>query len=182
MHGVTDLLASWSSFYTIVGSAAAALTGLMFVVITLVNARSSSEEGVSTFSTPSVVHFCCVLFVAAVISAPFHALTPLKVLFALAGSAGIVYVTRIGTRYRALTNYKPDAEDWAWHVVLPFFAYALLLGGALSLTIDPAAALFAPATASLLLIFIAIHNAWDVVTFLATGKADALPDAPTDTG
>jgi hypothetical protein len=56
----------------------------------------------------------------------------------------------------------------------------LLLTGALALATDPPAALFAPAAASLLLIFIAIHNAWDVVTFLAMGKADALPDAPDD--
>ena len=30
-----------------------------------------------------------------------------------------------------------------------------------------------------LLIFIGIHNAWDVVTFLATGKAERLPDEPS---
>jgi hypothetical protein len=32
----------------------------------------------------------------------------------------------------------------------------------------------------MLLIFIGIHNAWDVVTFLASGKMEALPDVAPD--
>jgi hypothetical protein len=32
--------------------------------------------------------------------------------------------------------------------------------------------LYGPAVAVTLLLFIGIHNAWDVVTYIATGKAD----------
>ena len=35
-EAVLSPLASWQSFYVIIGSAAATLTGLMFVVITLI--------------------------------------------------------------------------------------------------------------------------------------------------
>jgi hypothetical protein len=52
-------LAAWSDFYVIVGSAAAALTGLQFVVIALVNEmrQPASEQTISAFSSPTVVHF-----------------------------------------------------------------------------------------------------------------------------
>ena len=62
MPGVALLpLATWQNFYVIVGTAAATLTGLMFVVITLiVQLRvqvSSPRSGIAVFSTPNVVHF-----------------------------------------------------------------------------------------------------------------------------
>jgi hypothetical protein len=51
-------LATWQNFYVIIGSAAATLTGLMFVVITLLagvpGRRSSGALGV--FTTPNVLH------------------------------------------------------------------------------------------------------------------------------
>ena len=69
-------LAAWHNFYTIIGSAAATLTGLMFVVITLIagvrERRSSGTLG--AFTTPTVVHFGAVLLVAAILSASWQAL------------------------------------------------------------------------------------------------------------
>jgi len=52
------LLADWGNFYVIIGSAAAGLTGLMFVVITLgAEAQTiSNEKGLRAFVTPTVVH------------------------------------------------------------------------------------------------------------------------------
>jgi hypothetical protein len=52
-------LAAWDSFYVIVGSAAGALIGLQFVVMTLVAARPlpRAPEAGATFATPTVIHF-----------------------------------------------------------------------------------------------------------------------------
>src|SRR5258707_6329339 len=62
--------AEWESFYVIVGSSAAALTGLQFVVVAL----SADSEGLSTgsdaFATPTVVHFCATLLIAAILCVP----------------------------------------------------------------------------------------------------------------
>ncbi len=175
---VSELLSAWNSFYVMIGSSAAALTGLMFVVITLVSddRRRTSADGISVFSSPTVVHFCCALFTAAVMSMPFRSLVPITIVLGLTGAAGVALIVRIGLRTARMTAYRPDAEDWSWHVVLPFVAYAALLAGALAMRAVPSQALYAPAVAVTLLIFIGIHNAWDVVTFLATGKAEALPD------
>jgi len=177
-------LTAWNSFYVLIGSSAGALTGLMFVVISLVSdgRQGSSEAGVSTFSTPTVVHFSCALFVAALMSAPFHSLEPIAIILAILGAYGIFASARIGLRTAKLETYRPDLEDWTWHVVLPLVAYATIFGGALALQAAPTQALYAPAAAVTLLIFIGIHNAWDVVTFIATGKIEALPDSPADTG
>ena len=52
-------LAGWADFYVVTGTAAATLTGLMFMVVTLVAGRSErpSFDGAGVYSTPTVVHF-----------------------------------------------------------------------------------------------------------------------------
>ncbi len=85
-------LATWHSFYSIIGTAAATLTGLLFVVITLiagVRVRVSSPgSGIAVFSTPNVVHFGAALLVAAILSAPWQALWTAGLLLGLAGLGG----------------------------------------------------------------------------------------------
>ena len=177
------MLGAWNSFYVMIGSSAAALTGLMFVVITLMRESDrgeSAEDGVSTFNTPTVVHFCCALFTSALLAAPFESLVPIAIILGLAGVAGMTYVVRIARRTAKLRSYQADAEDWTWHAFLPFVAYATIAFGAIAMPFAAGPALFAPAAAVLLLIFVGIHNAWDVVTFLATGKAAALSGEPAN--
>jgi hypothetical protein len=175
-----SMLTEWNSFYVMMGSSAAALTGLVFIVVTLINDQQhrGSEAGMSTFTTPTVVHFGGALFTSAIMSVPFRSLVPIAVLLGLAGVAGLFYVATIAMRTSRLVTYRPDAEDWTFNVVLPFIAYATLFIGALVTPRAGAPALYAPAAAVMLLIFIGIHNAWDVVTFLATGKVQALGDPP----
>ena len=183
MREVSDLLNEWTGFYTMIGSSAAALTGLIFVVITLIGdgKGGQSEDGISTFSSPTVVHFCGALLTAAVMLMPFRSFTPVAIIFGPGGICGLVFVARIALRTWNLSGtYRPDMEDWVWHTILPFVAYAAFVTGAIALHAVAAEALFAPALASALLIFIGIHNAWDVVTFLASGKAAALPDSRDD--
>jgi hypothetical protein len=61
-------LAGWANFYVIIGSSAGALTGLQFVVITLIAQarRPASRQDLRAFGTPAVVHFCAALLVSAV--------------------------------------------------------------------------------------------------------------------
>ncbi len=174
------MLSAWNSFYVMMGSSAAALTGLVFIVITIIRDQQAarSEAGLSTFTTPTVFHFSCVLFTSALMSAPFGSLVPVAIVLGLVGAGGSCYVVLIAVATSKLETYRPDAEDWTWNVVLPSVAYVTLVIGAIAMHGSAARALFAPAAAVTLLIFVGIHNAWDVVTFLATGKADALPDAP----
>lgn len=162
-------LAAWESFYVIVGSSSAALTGLMFVVITLGVERQSGEmpHAVAAFGTPTVVHFCAAFLVSAICSAPWHTVSMLRLLAGLIGIAGVVYGLIVVRRTRRQTVYRPVLEDWVWHVVIPMLSYAVLAISAFALRDDSLVPLFSIAATTLLLILAGIHNAWDAVTYNA---------------
>lgn len=162
-------LDGWENFYVIVGSSAGALIGLQFVVITLIAARPiprDAEQASDAFTTPSVVHFCGVLSLAAVLSAPWEGGGAVAVLWGLVGLGGIAYTAIVARRMRAQTAYRPVFEDWLFHVLLPLVAYAMLAASAPAARPYERQALFVVGTAALLLLFIGIHNAWDTVTHL----------------
>ncbi len=178
-ESASHALAEWSSFYVITGSSGASLTGLVFVVITLVAGRAGrrTDEATATFSTPTVIHFCMALFISAVLSAPWRSLVPAGIVIGLTGLFGIVHMVRVMLRQRRLTTYEPDTEDRIWYGILPLTAYVLTVAGAILLGIVPTGALFALAAATLLLIFIGIHNAWDMVTYIAITFVDEAPSS-----
>ena len=62
------MLQGWDNFYYLIGSAAASLIGLLFVVMTLTAGRERSRilRGVGLYMMPTVVHFGVVLSVSAV--------------------------------------------------------------------------------------------------------------------
>ena len=163
------LLSTWESFYVIVGSSAAALTGLQFVVIAVVADTPAirSAEGVGAFGTPTVFHFCLCLLVAALLSAPWPGFAPLVWLLRGAGIVGVLYTGIVIRRARRQTAYQPVGEDWLWHAILPTIAYTLLIVASAFVPVAPAKALFLVGGIAMALIFIGIHNAWDAVAYLA---------------
>ena len=167
-------LTEWESFYVIVGSSAAALTGLMFVVITLIADLEAQRSGgaLAAFGTPTVVHFCAALIVSATLSAPWHSLTRLAVALGMCGVWGVVYGLIVVRRARRQSTYKPVFEDWLWHTALPLAAYTALLLAAIVLPRDPEPCLFVVAGAVLSLVLIGIHNSWDTVTYLALSQRE----------
>jgi hypothetical protein len=166
---VVPTLREWESYYVIVGSSAGALTGLQFVVLTLITdagALRGTSETLSAFSSPNVVHFCVALLLSAVLSMPWHGLAPVGVLVAIVGAGGLLYslnVLRIARRQR---DYKPVLEDWIWHAGLPILAYAACIHAGTQLPRSPEGPAYIVAVATLLLVFIGIHNAWDTVTYV----------------
>jgi len=161
-------LEGWENFYVIVGSSAGALIGLQFVVITLIAdmpiARKDAQAS-GAFSTPSVVHFGVVLLLSAILCAPWNGIAAVAVLWGLVGLCGVAYAVVVARRLRVQTAYKPVFEDWLFHVLLPFAAYATLAVSACAAHSHPRPALFLVGGAALLLLFIGIHNAWDTVTY-----------------
>lgn len=171
-EATVPLLITWENFYVIIGSAAAALTGLMFVVLTLIvgTRQQATNETSATFATPTVVHFCSALLIAAILSAPWQALWNVSLLLGLTGLAGAVYIVIVVRRMRQPMNYKPVMEDWLWHTVLPLVAYIALVVAAIALPGSPVPILFVIGAATVLLLFIGIHNSWDTVTYVAIGN------------
>lgn len=166
---VAALLSGWESFYVITGAAAAALIGLQFVVIVLGTELNSvaSTSATRAFATPTIVHFCAVLYVAGIVSAPWPTLTGVAVALCIGGLAGCMFVLLTLRQMMQQSSYRPVLEDWIWHDALPFGAYAALIVAALLLERAPIPSLFVIGASTLLLLFIGIHNAWDAVVYIA---------------
>ena len=161
-------LAHWESFYVIVGSSGGALVGLQFVVIALVAdvRRRTSADTINAFATPNVVHFAVALLVSAIMSAPWRSLFPASIVLALCGLFGLVYGAVVIRRARRQRTYAPVWEDWLWYVILPCGAYAALGVAAFFLRPSTETAAVAIGAATLALLLIGIHNAWDAVTHI----------------
>jgi len=167
-EAAVPLLTTWQNFYVIIGSSAGALIGLMLVVITLIagTRMRRSSEPIAAFGAPNVVHFCAALLVAALLCAPWQALWNASLLLGLCGLGGVTYVVIVLRRVRRQSDYAPVLEDWLWHTVFPLISYTALIAAAIILPGNPAPALFITGAATLLLLFIGIHNAWDTVTYV----------------
>lgn len=171
---VPRMLTEWESFYVIVGSSAGALTGLQFVVLTLISesgALAGGGETLAAFGSPNVVHFCAALLVAAIFSAPWHHLGIPAGAVALCGVGGMVYSLTVLMLARRQRDYKPVLEDWIWHAALPMLAYAAFAVAGIKLSQVHSDAPFIVGGATLLLVFIGIHNAWDTVAYVVVDRA-----------
>ena len=171
-------LTAWDNFYVIMGSSAGALTGLTFVVITLVTRVRQRSTGwaIGAFTTPTVVHFGAVLLVCAILSAPWPALSLAALLLGLCGLGGVAYGAIVVRRMRRQITYQPVPEDWLWFVVLPLAAYTALIVAAILLPGRPAPVLFGIGAVMVLLLFVSIHNAWDMVTYIAVERLQPQDD------
>ena len=166
-------LAGWDSFYVIIGSAAGALIGLQFVVMTLIANKPTTPAAGAAFGTPTVVHFSVVLFLSAFLRAPWRTINAIAVLWGLVGVAGVVYVVIVARRMWTQTTYKPEFEDWLFHFLLPLVSYAVFTASALTVTSHLHESLFGVGSASLALLLIGIHNTWDSVAYhVFVGKRD----------
>jgi len=174
-------LNSWQNFYMIMGTAAATLTGLMFVVTTLIAGvdahLSTLNAAVSAYNTPTVVHFATVLLLAGILSAPWQTFSSLGLLLGLLGLGMVVYSIIVLRRIWRVPNYQSTLEDWLWYIIFPLLANSSLMVAAFVLSKDSSSALYILAAAMMLLLLVGIRNAWDMVTFLAVERAHSGNDS-----
>jgi ribosomal protein S18 acetylase RimI-like enzyme len=82
------------------------------------------------------------------------------------GAGALVYSAVVLRRALRQRTYRPVGEDWLWHVLLPTAAYIAVLSAAFLFMVGHAVPLFAVGVATLLLLCVGIHNAWDTVIYL----------------
>jgi hypothetical protein len=159
---------AWHDFYVITGSAAAGLTGLMFVVVSLSPGKVADRTatGVRAFVTPTVVYFATVLIVSAVMTIP--TLTPTSLAGWLAfGSAGeVIYLISL-RGHKMWRESKLDRLDWLWYIGLPILSYVLILAAAIGIWVRAALALDVLGGTMILLLIVGIRNAWDLVIWMS---------------
>jgi hypothetical protein len=162
----------WENFYVITGSAAAGLTGLTFVVIALASeARMVRLSGLRTFITPIVIHFGSVLWIASVISIPGHTALSLSISFIVTATALTIYSAT--TIYRMYANrhlYVPALQDWVWNASLPSLCCLSLLAAGLLVFQRPILSLYIVGVDSLAMLFIGVHNAWDLAVWITAER------------
>jgi hypothetical protein len=160
-------LIEWDSFYVIVGSAAGALIGLQFVVMTLIADRPPprAAEAGAAFATPTIIHFSAAFLLSALLRAPWHAITVPAALWGLVGIGGVAYTAIVVGRMQKQSVYKPGFEDWLFHAMLPLGTYALLVLSSIGVRLHTRGALFCVGASTLLLLLSSIHNAWDAVAY-----------------
>jgi hypothetical protein len=175
MPNPLPLLDRWDNFYVIVGSSAAGLTGLTFVVIALAaDASVVRLSGLRTFVTPIVLHFGTALWISALLCIPGH--TPLSLSACTTVTGATLSAHGAATTYRMFRGrreYRPALTDWIWNATLPCLCYlALLVAGVWALQ-QPAAALYLIGAAALVLLFVGIHNAWDLAVWFTVERPGA---------
>jgi hypothetical protein len=166
---MNEMLDGWDTFYVIIGSSAAALTGLMFVVVSLTAEMRASQDSTAfdAFASPTIVHFCVVLLIAAILTSPGHTWTTVAISMGVVGLVGFAYLGVVLFRMRRQSAYDPVTEDWLWHVVFPLLSYVALFASAIGLWNEAKWPLYLVGASALLLLYTGIHNAWDTAAYMA---------------
>lgn len=165
----------WENFYLIVGPSAAALIGLLFVVVTLTSGqeRGKAEWGQSLFMTPIVFHYAAVLVISAMAGAPDLHRPAASVIVAVLALFGFGYCVRniMGMRRRS-AQQPPHWSDIYCYGYAPAVFYVLLAVSAAALwrALWFAEHLLAATLMGLLLL--CIRNSWDLITWLAPRAGD----------
>ncbi|HYA86121.1 MAG TPA: hypothetical protein VEI57_03510 [Nitrospirota bacterium] len=162
MNELEPLIERWADFYHLTSKAAAALIGLLFVVITLASERRlDAADKIPIYLTPTVIYFASVLFLAALLTFPNHTRLTATLCICFMGVIGLVYsgFFFIG---RSVKKSYYELYDVIPHAVLPFAAYGLLVLGGVLLSHDPQLGLTLVAVGMLLLLVVGIRNSWAI--------------------
>ena len=174
----------WGDFYFMIGSSAAGLIGLLFVVVTLTAdiERHRAVRGQKLFMTPTVFHFAVVLTICALATAyQGVGVETVSAVTAVVALSGFLYMVQ-----RVVGLMKPGA---AAHWTDIIFYGVAPMAGYLALGIAAWSIYFGLPYASLLLaglmlgfLLLGIRNAWDLVTWIAprTGREDPREDPAND--
>ncbi len=169
----------WDNFYIILGSAAAGLIGLLFVVVTLTAGldRPQSTRGSSLYLTPTALNFALVLSISAVAVAPPLAAIETSVIIGLIALAGLVGAIRslLGIPTPPPGQDAPHWSDVWMYGATPALIYLGLLFAAIAVWAGAHWAAHVMAGLLLILLLVSIRNAWDLMTFIAPMRRDGPP-------
>jgi|SRR5580698_308334 hypothetical protein len=163
------MLEGWHDFYTVLGTAAAALVALLFVAVSIstsvLTPDPDSRRNTSTYMSPVVFHYANVLFLSLIALIPTQTWESFGLVIAVAAAVSVIYSAVVAIRVHR--NPISDLPDRLCYGVIPMFCYAVGLVVAPLLLKEQTAGLNLLAGAALLLLVINIRNAWDLMISLA---------------
>jgi hypothetical protein len=161
----------WENFFYLIGSAAAALIGLMFVVITLAAGHEPRRvsRGAPVYVAPIVFHYAVVLVVSAISEVPGLQPWVVSVILAFCAIAGLGYSATTAVRLcrSGWDDPIPDWSDKCFYGFLPAITYVALVVAASAVWVVGRKAVLAIGAIMLALLLLGIRNAWDLATTLA---------------
>ena len=171
------MLERWHEFYILLGTAAAALVGLLFVAASIGAGYLSAERAspTRTFTSPIVFHYTYVLFLSLVSLMPTNTDTSLAVIIGLSAAAALVYSGFI--LVRVLRSHTTDLDDRLGYGAGPVAAYAAELAAAVLIFERSVVGPSLLAGALTLLLLVNIRNAWDLTVFFAQRRTNENPPA-----
>jgi len=164
----TDMFERWHDFYLMLGPTAGALIGLLFVVVSLTaGMEGASPDATDAYTTPTAFHLAVIVLMSGLMLSP--GITPPLV------SAGICLTAGVGFFYAGLVCWwlkggrvtPPHWSDFWYYGVAACLAYLGLFGAGAMIVLFPALAAWFVSGALMTLLLLAIHNAWDLVTWIA---------------
>lgn len=169
------MFSGWQTFFQMTGEAAATLTGLLFVVITITAGRprpAGMQTGSRFFTTPTVFHFASVMAISAMALAPVsEGIWPVALMLAWA-LAGLACAAYIAIGILRLPTYS-HWSDIGWYGLGPLAAHIGLAGSCVATFLRWPHACLTLALAMLALLLVSTRNAWDLATWLAQGPPAA---------
>lgn len=159
----------WENFYLLIGGAAGALIGLLFIVVTLLRGGSAGLQlkAAAAYMTPTVAQLALVLVMSATATAPHLAASVAGGLFL---TAALVCLGFTGRALWMLGGGGINAPHWSdvWgYGVAPFIAAGGLAAAALSAWFAPDWTACSIAASLVAMLLIAVRNAWDLVTWIS---------------
>jgi hypothetical protein len=172
----------WDSFYLLTGGAGGAIIGLLFVVATLMRGDDPDNvlKAADTYLTPIVFHLSMVLGVSAFTAAPRISPAHQGVVLGACALLGLArsyqVIHSLGVSHKVQPSHWSDIW-WYGHAALA--AYLPLLAGAAAVWLAPNLAADLVAASVLAILFVAIRNAWDLVTWISIKMRE--PETPEKT-
>jgi hypothetical protein len=160
----------WQDYFLLVGSAAAALIGLLFVVVTLTagRERSAVELGQRYYMSPIVADLAAVLVLSGAAMMPNLHPIPFGAFIAAAGLVGFIADLRIAQGIGRLSIPGENMLfDRSWYGLVPALVSLLIAGAGIAILRQVGWAPFALAVVLMVLLLVCVHNAWDLVTYIA---------------
>jgi hypothetical protein len=172
---LTELLAQWRGFYSLLGEASATLVALLFVAASVSAGVFTADRStpLRVFLSASVVHFSGILAVSLLVQAPFRSQALIGTLIVAGGLFGLgYYVITWRDMMRDGLIERIDLEDRIWYAYLPVVTYFMEAATGIILTCGLPQGWAALAITLGLLMLIGIHNAWDITVWSIGRRRD----------